>query len=41
MKKVILFLLIIIMPLYLSGCAIIGTALSAAAAYGLYELLED
>ncbi len=40
MKKIILLLLIIIMPLYLSGCAIIGTALSAAAAYGVYKILE-
>lgn len=27
------------MPLYLSGCALIGTALSAAAAYGIYKAM--
>ena len=41
MRRFILFLLIAVLSLSLSGCAIIGTALSAAAAYGIYKVLED
>lgn len=39
-KKFTLLLLIIIMPLYMSGCALIGTAVSAAVAYGLYKVFD-
>ncbi len=39
-KRFILLLIIVIMSLSLSGCAIIGTALSAAAAYGIYKVLD-
>lgn len=42
MKKFTVLILLILMPITLSGCALIGTALSAAAAaYGLYEIFND
>ncbi|MFH0732176.1 MAG: hypothetical protein V2A72_04560 [Candidatus Omnitrophota bacterium] len=39
-KKIVTLILIIVMPIWLSGCALIGTALSVAAAYGLYKAFE-
>lgn len=41
MRKIALFLLVITMPVYLSGCAMIGTLAGlAAAGYGIYKSLD-
>ena len=39
-KKTCSFIMVVVMCLLSSGCAVVGTALGAAAAYGIYKVTK-